>query len=198
MGLGRKVWNALDVLAAADVNGYLMDQTIMVFNSAAARAASIGTPVPGMASYRLDSNVTEMYNGSTWVSANSLGGSVPGSLVTGTVAGVINTANVVNAYTSSTATAYTYQASDHGNTIRFTSSSNVVTTLGTATALVAGQRIDVLRDGAGTVTIAAGSGVTLAGAGSAGTAYTLPQYDAASILCVGTNDYRIIGNITAA
>lgn len=198
MGLGRKVWNALDVLAAADVNGYLMDQTIMVFNSAAARAASIGTPVPGMASYRLDSNVTEMYNGSTWVSANSLGGSVPGSLVTGTVAGVINTANVVNAYTSSTATAYTYQASDHGNTIRFTASSNVVTTLGTATALVAGQRIDVLRDGAGTVTIAAGSGVTLAGAGSAGTAYTLPQYDAASILCVGTNDYRIIGNITAA
>ena len=198
MGLGRKVWNALDVLAAADVNGYLMDQTIMVFNSAAARAASIGTPVPGMASYRLDSNVTEMYNGSTWVSAHSLGGSVPGSLVTGTVAGVINTANVVNAYTSSTATAYTYQASDHGNTIRFTSSSNVVTTLGTATALVAGQRIDVLRDGAGTVTIAAGSGVTLAGAGSAGTAYTLPQYDAASILCVGTNDYRIIGNITAA
>lgn len=197
MGLGRKVWNALDVLAAADVNGYLMDQTIMVFNSAASRTASIGTPVAGMASFRTDSNVTEMYNGSTWVSANSLGGSVPGSLVTGTVAGVINTANVVNAYTSSTATSYSYQASDHGNTIRFTSASNVLTTIGTATALVAGQRIDVLRDGAGTVTIAAGSGVTFAGAGTAGTAYTVPQYDAASILCVGTNDYRIIGNITA-
>jgi len=197
MGLGRKVWSALDVLAAADVNGYLMDQTIMVFNSAASRTASIGTPVAGMASFRTDSNVTEMYNGSTWVSANSLGGSLPGSLVTGTVAGVINTANVVNAYTSSTATSYTYQASDHGNTIRFTSASNVLTTIGTATALVAGQRIDVLRDGAGTVTIAAGSGVTFAGAGTAGTAYTVPQYDAASILCVGTNDYRIIGNITA-
>jgi hypothetical protein len=198
MGLGRKVWSALDVLAAADVNGYLMDQTIMVFNSAAARAASIGTPVPGMASFRTDGTITEMYNGSTWVSANSLGGSVPGSLVSGTVAGSIVTTNVVNAFTSSTATAYTYQASDHGNTIRFTSSSNVVTTVGAATGLIAGQRIDVVRDGAGTVTIAAGSGVTFAGAGTAGTAYTIPQYDAASILCVGSNDYRIIGNITAA
>lgn len=198
MGLGRKVWSALDVLAAADVNGYLMDQTIMVFNSAAARAASIGTPVPGMASFRTDGTITEMYNGSTWVSANSLGGSVPGSLVSGTVAGSIVTTNVVNAFTSSTATSYTYQPSDHGNTIRFTSASNVVTTVGTATGLIAGQRIDVVRDGAGTVTIAAGSGVTFAGAGTAGTAYTIPQYDAASILCVGNNDYRIIGNITAA
>lgn len=187
MGLGRKVWSAGEVLAAADVNGYLMDQTVMYFASAAARAAAIGTPVAGMHTYRNDGTVVEVYNGSTWVSANSVGGTL-----------TINATNVINTLTSSTATAYTYQPSDSGLTYRFTSSSNVVTTIGTTTGFTAGQRIDVVADGAGTLTIAAGSGVTFAGGGTAGTAYTVPRYDAASILCVGTNDYRIIGNITAA
>jgi hypothetical protein len=62
MGLGRKVFTAGDILAAADVQGYLMDQSIMVFSNAAARTAAIGTPAPGMTSFRTDGTVTEVYN----------------------------------------------------------------------------------------------------------------------------------------
>jgi hypothetical protein len=43
-----------------------------------------------------------------------------------------------------------------------------------------------------------GTVVSLAGRGTAGTAYTIGQrYDAVSVVCVGTNSYRIIGNATA-
>ena len=195
---GKKVWSPLDVLAAADLNDYLMDQSVMVFDSDAIRTAEIGTATAGMLTFRTDGTALEAYNGSAWVSANSVGGTVAGSLLRGTVTtAVINSTNVVNTFTASTATAYTFASTDSGKTYQFTSSSPVTATVGTATALTAGQRIDVLQDGTGTVTIAAGAGVTFGGAGTSGTAYSIVQYEAASILCVASNTYRIIGNVTA-
>jgi hypothetical protein len=181
-GLGYKNWVANDILAAADVNGYLADQVVMNFASAAARSAALPTPSAGMVTYRADGTALEIYNGSTWLS-------VP--------IGTINNANVVNTLTSSTATAYTLASSDQGTTLRFTAAGTVTTTVSTATAFTAGQRVDILADGTAGVRITAGSGVTLAGAGTVATSYTYPQYDAASVLCVGSNTYRIIGNITA-
>lgn len=101
--------------------------------------------------------------------------------------------------TSSTATAGTVATADRYKTLVFTSASAVTVTIGTATAFEAGERVDILRDGAGTVTITRdGTATTLSGRGTAGTAYTIgQQYDAVSVLCVGANSYRIIGNATA-
>lgn len=181
----RKVWSAGEVLAAADVNSLLMDQAVMVFASSAARSAAITTPTAGMVTFRTDATVTEVYNGSAWVSANSVGGTI-----------TINAANVTNTLTNSTATSYTFASADQSRTIRFTNASAVTATVSTATALTAGQRIDLLQDG-GTVTVVAGSGVTLAGRGTAGTAYAMTQYDGATLFCVDTHTYRIIGNVTA-
>jgi hypothetical protein len=102
--------------------------------------------------------------------------------------------------TSSTATAYTLDAADRYKVLSFTSGSAVTLTIGTATAFQAGERVDILQDGAGVVTITTDStAVTLAGRGTAGTAYTVgQQYDAVSLLCVDTNAYRIIGNAEVA
>ena len=101
--------------------------------------------------------------------------------------------------TSSTATTYDLTAADRYETLRFTSASAVTVSIGTATAFEAGERVDILQDGAGTVTITRdGTAVSLAGRGTAGTAYTIgQQYDAVSVVCVDTNAYRIIGNATA-
>jgi hypothetical protein len=101
--------------------------------------------------------------------------------------------------TASTANAYTVATDDRYKVLSFTSGSAVTVTIGTATAFEAGERIDILQDGAGTVTITRdGTATTLAGRGTAGTAYTIgQQYDAVSVVCVGTNSYRIIGNATA-
>lgn len=101
--------------------------------------------------------------------------------------------------TISTAVAYTASIADANNTIAFTAASAVTFTISTATALVAGEFFNVLRDGAGTVTITKGTGVTLNGRGTAGTNYAIgTQYDMVSIQCIDTNSYRVIGNATAS
>jgi hypothetical protein len=106
--------------------------------------------------------------------------------------------NEVN-LTSSTAEALTVATADRYTTLVMTGTANSTVTFGTATAFEAGERIDILQDGAGTVTITRdGTAVSLAGRGTAGTAYTIgKQFDAVSVICVATNFYRIIGNATA-
>jgi hypothetical protein len=72
-GAGSKLFVAGDVLTAAQVNTYLMDQTVMRFADEAARTAAFGgageaTLAEGMMSYLMDSNTVSVYNGSAWVS----------------------------------------------------------------------------------------------------------------------------------
>ena len=67
-GAGFKTFNTGDVLTAADVNTYLMQQTVLVFADAAARTTALsGVLAEGMISYLKDTNATEVYNGSAWV-----------------------------------------------------------------------------------------------------------------------------------
>lgn len=121
-------------------------------------------------------------------------------------AGEVLAASDVNTYLSnettltvSTATTYTVATADRYKILEFDSASNQTVTIGTATAFQAGERVDILRDGAGTVTITRdGTATTLSGRGTAGTAYTIgTRYDAVSVICVGTNSYRVVGNATA-
>ena len=65
-GLGRKVFAPGDTLTASDVNGYLMDQSVMVFAGTAARASAIPTPSAGMVAYSTATSL-QVYNGSAWV-----------------------------------------------------------------------------------------------------------------------------------
>ena len=73
-GLGRKVFTAGEVLAAADVNGYLMDQSVMVFANAAARTAAISSPAAGMMTFLVDVAAVNVYDGSAWVEVSGGGG----------------------------------------------------------------------------------------------------------------------------
>ena len=197
-GSGYKSWDAGDVLAANEVNGYLMDQAVMYFASAASRTSGVPGPTAGMHSYRADGTVVEVYNGLSWVSANSVGGTVAGSQVTGNItSGTINATNVANTLTSSASTSYSVATADQGTILRFTAAGTVTATVGTATAFTSGQRVDVLADGAAGVKITAGSGVTFAGAGTVSSNFLLEQYSAATIISVGSNAYRIIGNVLA-
>jgi hypothetical protein len=76
-GLGRKTFTAGEVLTAANVQGYLQDQVVQVYASAAARSSAVGTAVStGMVSYRTDSGVLEIYNGSAWVLTSEIDSAV--------------------------------------------------------------------------------------------------------------------------
>ena len=174
-GLGYKVFTAGEVLTAANVNGYLM-QGVLVFDDATARTAAIGTPTEGMVAYLKDTNAVEKYTGAAWENVQAAGAG----------------------FTSSTATAYTVAGSDAGNILQFTAAATV--TVGTATAFTAGQQVQILADGTA-LTIAGDGNVTLAGAGTAGTGVSFTvgnQYEAVAIVGVGSDAYRIIGNVTGA
>jgi hypothetical protein len=202
-GLGKKTWNALDVLTAADVNGYLMEQTVMRFAGTAARSSALGTGVAsGMVSYRTDGTVWEGYNGTSWGPLVSIDTS---SFITASSTATLTNKSIdgnqlVTVVNTVAATATTYTASTADRNELVYSLATAAVTLTVPDVFNVGDRLDVIRDAAGTVIIAAGTGVTSwAGAGTAGTAVTFKidqQYNGATIQKVAANSYRVIGKIT--
>jgi hypothetical protein len=70
-GLGFKEFTTGDVLTAADANGYLASQVVMVFADAAARTTAITSPQEGMLSFRKDADALEYYSGAAWVAVDT-------------------------------------------------------------------------------------------------------------------------------
>jgi len=68
MANGFKVFAVGEVLTAADVNDYLMEQSISIFADSTARDAQITSPIEGMFCYLADSNVLQYYSGTAWAS----------------------------------------------------------------------------------------------------------------------------------
>lgn len=70
-GAGFKTFASGEVLTAANVNTYLMQQTVMVFADSSARSTALGANVSeGMLSYLKDTNKVEVYDGSSWVASD--------------------------------------------------------------------------------------------------------------------------------
>jgi len=72
-GLGRKEFNSGDILLASEVQGYLQDQAVMVFDDATARGSAIPSPSEGMITYNKDTSSLELYDGTSF-SKNFSGG----------------------------------------------------------------------------------------------------------------------------
>lgn len=173
-GLGWRQFSAGALLTAAQVQGYLQDQVVQVYATTGARGSALGTAVSaGMVSFGTTTGGLDVYNNGVWTGLNYT-----------TIA-------------SQTGAAYTAVAADANTTIVFSSASAQTFTIPDLFEI--GERIDVVRDGAGTVSIAAGTGVTTwAGAGTAGTAKSFAlttQYGAATVMKVAANSYRVIGSI---
>jgi len=81
-GAGYKLFATGDVLTAAQVNTFLMQQTTMVFASSAARTTALaGVVSEGMLTYLLDTNSLEYYDGAAFQPVSN-----PGD-ITGVTAG---------------------------------------------------------------------------------------------------------------
>jgi len=90
-----------------------------------------------------------------------------------------------------TGTTYTLLNSDAGKLVTLSNGSTVTVTVDTATALNAGQRIDLARLGSGGVTIFA-SGVTINGTPGLN---LRAQYSAATLICLSSNNYILVGDL---
>jgi hypothetical protein len=102
---------------------------------------------------------------------------------------------ITNAGTTRTITA----AADSGKTIQFTSGSATVVTVNASTDFTVGARVDIIADGAGELTVkATGATIKAAEVSTTSGSFTIgAQYSAATLLCVATDEYRLIGNIAA-
>jgi len=69
----RKVFQPAEVLQAAEVNTFLMDQAVMVFDDATARDAAIPSPIQGMVTFLKDLNVLEAWFGDRWGQVSGAG-----------------------------------------------------------------------------------------------------------------------------
>lgn len=171
-GAGWRSFTAGAVLTAAQIQTYLQDQAVQVYATSAARSSALGTSVAtGMVSFVTATEGLDVYTHGTWTGLNY------STVQNGTAAAYTATASDANSlYVLSSASAQTFTIPD---------------------LFDIGERVDIIRDGAGTVTIAAGTGMTtLAGAGTAKSSFTISQqYGAASVTKVAANSYRIVGSI---
>jgi hypothetical protein len=172
-----------------------------------------------------DTNALELYNNSAWVGGGDITSVVAGTALTGGGTGGDVTLNVdlsavtipvsqvtglqddldakgdlLASFVTDATTARTLTtAADEGKTLQFTSGSATVVTVDASTDFTVGARVDILADGAGALTIEA-DGATIKAAETSTTtgSFTIgAQYSAATLLCVATDEYRLIGNVEA-
>jgi hypothetical protein len=64
---GRKTFVGGDILLASELNSFLMDQSVMVFDDSGDRGVAIPSPVEGMVTYLKDVNSLQQWTGAAWV-----------------------------------------------------------------------------------------------------------------------------------
>jgi hypothetical protein len=97
---GYKDFTTGEVLTADDVQDYLMDQSVMVFASSAARGSAIPSPTEGMVTYLSDDDAIEVYDGSDWT---ALAGELAGAAVSDTPTGDYTSGGITYDYWEFTA-----------------------------------------------------------------------------------------------
>jgi hypothetical protein len=92
-----------------------------------------------------------------------------------------------------TGTTYTTVAGDSGKLVTLSNASAITCTLPPTTYNI-GEQINIVQLGAGQVTFAQGSGVTIRSTGATSTAPKISkQYGAATVIVIGVSEYLVVG-----
>jgi len=145
---------------------------VQVYDDATDRSTVLGTAVAeGMVTYLKDVNTVQVYDGTSWV--------------------VVTSDPTITDQTAP----YTIAESDANQYLRFTNAGTV--TIDQTTNFDPAQQVAIFADGTA-LTIVGDGVVTLSGDGLEGTAVNfsvLEQYEIVGIVCVDTDNYRVVGNV---
>ena len=100
------------------------------------------------------------------------------------------------AFNAQTGTTYTLVAGDTGKLVTASNASAITVTV-PPSVYSAGEQIHIQQIGAGQVTFAQGSGVTITSTGATASAPKLrAQYSAATVICTASNTFTIVGDLS--
>jgi len=95
-----------------------------------------------------------------------------------------------------TGTTYTLVAGDAATKLVELNNASAITLTVPPSVFSIGQQINVYQRGAGQVTFAQGSGVTIRSTGATSTAPKLrAQYSAATVICIGVSEFLVVGDL---
>jgi hypothetical protein len=151
--------------------------------------------------FETDTGKVKIGNGSTaW---NSLGYTGAGDVTltgTETLTNKTLTAPVINlAINAQTGTTYTFVLADNGKVVTASNASAITVTIPPASsvAYATGAQLNIIQKGAGQVTFAQGSGVTIRSTGATATAPKLrAQYSSATCIYEGSDVWYVVGDIS--
>lgn len=147
---------------------------------------------------RLDSAESDIANVQTELNALDYAPSThthTSSQITDLEQTILNVASQTAVTVSTFASAYSTTSSDKGKLLVSTSSNAVTLTIDNN--LSQGESLSVFQSGAGILSLAAGSGVTLQGAGVSGTSFAInDRYSGATVFCISSGTYAVMGNIS--
>lgn len=112
----------------------------------------------------------------------------------GSTAGGVPLAKERPSLNAQTGTSYTLADTDASKVVT-ASNANPITITVPPSVYVAGDIVTVIQTGAGQVTFAEGSGVTINSTGTADAPVLRAQYSAAQVICVASNSFVIVGDI---
>lgn len=139
-----------------------------------------GGGTSGAVTLAIDSTVTTLTGSQTLINKTLTAPVINGGLINLTL----------NAQTGTT---YTAVAADSGKLVTLSNASAITVTMPPSTYAV-GEQINFVQLGAGQVTFAQGSGVTIVSAGATASAPKIgKQYAAATAICTASNTFLIVG-----
>jgi len=154
--MSYKLFSTGEVLTAANVNSYLMNQTVMVFANSTARTTALsGVLAAGMVSYLTGTNSLETYDGSTWT-ANGTGDVT--TTGTQTLTNKTLTLPVINNFvlgytTTATAAGTTTLTNTSNNQQLFTGTTTQTVVMPVASTMTTGTRFLIENNSTGIVTV---------------------------------------------
>lgn len=197
-GLGHRAWTPGEIIAANNVQQYLMDQTVQVYNNSAARSSAlIGFISEGMMSYLKDTNSVEYFDGTDWKNftpdvffSGTSGQYLRSAGGTGVTWDTLNMNDIATDFQAKSAN-YTIVATDENTFIRVSAAATITV----ANVLAAGESINFIQTGTGQITFTPGAGVTLLSKDS--NRKTNAQYSAATLVAQGGGTFYLVGDLVA-